>query len=63
MTISLGIALMKCMLRVVFVMYNNDNNGIYGFTTPNKSVYLIKYIKGGLFCKKKIIKSIYDNDN
>lgn len=44
-------------------MYNNDNNGIYGFTTPNKSVYLIKYIKGGLFCKKKIIKSIYDNDN
>lgn len=43
-------------------MYNNDNNGIYGFTTPNKSVYLIKYIKVD-FSVKKIIKSIYDNDN
>lgn len=52
MTISLGIALMKCMLRVVFVMYNNDNNGIYGFTTPNKSVYLIKYIKVDFSVKK-----------
>lgn len=58
MTISLGIALMKCMLRVVFVMYNNDNNGIYGFTTPNKSVYLIKYIKVDFSVKKNYKKHL-----
>lgn len=59
MTISLGIALMKCMLRVVFVMYNNDNNGIYGFTTPNKSVYLIKYIKVDFSVKKNYKKHLW----
>lgn len=35
MTISLSIALMKCIPRVVFVMYNSDNykgNFIYNFT-------------------------------
>lgn len=39
MTISLSIALMKCIPRVVFVMYNSDNykgNFIYNFTVlPN----------------------------